>query len=77
MQVAGRHCVYKIFITEMSVIKQYIQQQQTALKKTKFLILEFGQRFAAAIPLCAKLCIHKLGDGLRPNFVQTPVSYIK
>src|ERR1700722_19692471 len=32
----------------------------------------FGQRFAAAIPLCAKLCIHKLGDGLRPNFVQTP-----
>jgi len=33
----------------------------------------FGQRFAAAIPLCAKLCINKLGDGLRPNFVQTPV----
>jgi hypothetical protein len=33
----------------------------------------FGQRFAAAIPLCAKLCIHELGDGLRPNFVQTPV----
>jgi hypothetical protein len=32
----------------------------------------FGQRFAAAIPLCAKLCINKLGDGLRPNFVQTP-----
>jgi len=32
----------------------------------------FGQRFAAAIPLCARLCINKLGDGLRPNFVQSP-----